>query len=120
MKEIYNEIDSRFLTNTDDTGRFIVKSLITGRKYYVEAIGTGHPADWGDINPATKKIEGIYGQKYVGCVNKEDSLITPENGFERIEVLQEGEGPLSVIYARDKEYEILMKNTPCKCNLKEA
>lgn len=29
-----SEIQKRFLTNTDETGRFIVKSLITGRTYY--------------------------------------------------------------------------------------
>lgn len=52
-----DDIKKRFLTNTDETGRFIVKSLTTGKTYYVEPIGNGHPADWGDINPATKKIE---------------------------------------------------------------
>ena len=56
------DLDKRFLTNTDETGRFIVKSLTTGKKYYIEPIG--NPADWGDINPATKKVEGDYGQKY--------------------------------------------------------
>lgn len=48
------DLDKRFLTNTDETGRFIVKSLTTGKKYYIEPIG----------NPATKKVEGDYGQKY--------------------------------------------------------
>lgn len=24
--------------------------------------------DWGDINPATKKVEGDYGEKYKGSV----------------------------------------------------
>lgn len=52
------DLDKRFLTNTDETGRFIVKSLTTGKKYYIGPIGNGHPADWGDINPATKKVEG--------------------------------------------------------------
>lgn len=42
-----NDITKRFLTNTDETGRFIVKSLVTGRTYYVEPIGNGRPADWG-------------------------------------------------------------------------
>ena len=40
-------ITERFLTNTDETGRFIVKSLVTGKTYYVEPIGNGSPADWG-------------------------------------------------------------------------
>lgn len=64
------DLDKRFLTNTDETGRFIVKSLVTGKKYYVEPIGNGHPADWGDINPATKKVEGDYGRIIgVGNIN---------------------------------------------------
>lgn len=42
-----DDIKKRFLTNTDETGRFIVKSLTTGKTYYVEPIGNGHPADWG-------------------------------------------------------------------------
>lgn len=42
-----DDVKKRFLTNTDETGRFIVKSLTTGKTYYVEPIGNGHPADWG-------------------------------------------------------------------------
>lgn len=91
----------------DETGRFIVKSLTTGKTYYVEPIGNGHPADWGDINPATKKIEGDYGQKYTGCVSEKDSLITEENGFHLIETLGPGISPISVIYQRDLSYEQL-------------
>lgn len=81
------DLDKRFLTNTDETGRFIVKSLVTGKKYYVEPIGNGHPADWGDINPAT------------------------ENGFKLIETLEAGMSPLSVVYQRDLEYEKLMNKS---------
>ena len=33
------DLEKRFLKNTDDTGRFIYQSLVTGRKYYVEPIG---------------------------------------------------------------------------------
>lgn len=43
-----DDVKKRFLTNTDETGRFIVKSLTTGKTYYVEPIGNGHPADWGE------------------------------------------------------------------------
>lgn len=103
-------IKERFLTNTDETGRFIVKSLVTGRSYYVEPIGNKRAADWGDINPATKQVEGSYGKKYTGCISKEESLITPENGFERIELLEEGVSPMSIIEQRDKEYELQMKS----------
>lgn len=28
------DLEKRFLKNTDDTGRFIYQSLVTGRKYY--------------------------------------------------------------------------------------
>lgn len=55
-----DDIKKRFLTNTDETGRFIVKSLTTGKTYYVEPIGNGHPADWGDINPGISPISVIY------------------------------------------------------------
>ena len=55
------DLEKRFLKNTDDTGRFIYQSLVTGRKYYVEPIG-GH-SDWGDINPATKEKIQIAAKK---------------------------------------------------------
>ena len=65
----------------------------------------------GDINPATKKVEGDYGQKYTGCVSEKESLITPENGFRLIETLEAGMSPLSVVYQRDLEYEKLMNKS---------
>ena len=95
----------RFLVNSDETGRFIVKSLITGVTYYVEPIGDLHPADWGDIDPATKKMTGTYGEKHCGCINEDESLITKENGFENIEMLGVGVSPMSKIEERDKIYE---------------
>jgi hypothetical protein len=39
---------------------------------------------WGDINPATKKVEGTYGSKYRGGIKEDESMITKENGFENI------------------------------------
>lgn len=65
------DLDKRFLTNTDETGK----------KYYIEPIGNGRPA--------TKEVEGNYGQKYTGCVSEKESLITPENGFRLIETLRQ-------------------------------
>lgn len=97
--------DTRFLYNSDKTGRFIIKSKITGKKYYVEPIGNTHAADWGDLDPATKKMTGTYGERYEGCIPEKESLITEENGFEKIELLEAGISPLSVIDARDKEYQ---------------
>ena len=98
-------IEERFLKDTDKTGRFIVKSKITGKKYFVEPIGNTHAADWGDLDPATKKMTGSYGERYEGCVTEKESLITKENGFEKIELLDAGVSPLSVIDARDREYQ---------------
>ncbi|MCK8480370.1 hypothetical protein [Psychroserpens algicola] len=37
------ELMKRFLTGTDQTGRFIVSSKITGITYFVEPIDNGKP-----------------------------------------------------------------------------
>lgn len=103
-----DNIKKRFLSNTDETGRFIVKSLKTGKEYFVECIGTEHSSGWGDVDPATKKHTGSYGQKYTGCINEKESLITKENGFKNIQLLGEGVSPMSEIYKRDLEYEQAM------------
>ena len=79
-----------FLVNSEDTGRFIITSLKTGKKYYVEPIDNGNKTEWGDLNPCTKKIEGDYGSKHKGAVTDKESLITPENGFENIVTLPPG------------------------------
>lgn len=91
------EFDKKFLVNSDDTGRFIVKSYKTGKTYYIEPIGGR--AEWGDLNPATGKVEGSYGDKYKGSINKNESLITPENGFDpdKTYMLGPGESPLGYI-----------------------
>jgi len=100
-------IEKRFLTNTDETGRFIVYSLKTHIKYFVEPIGNGYAEKWGDIDVATKKMTGSYGEKYTGSIKREESLITEDNGFVNI---GEVEGsPFSEIEKRDKEYERQMK-----------
>lgn len=102
-----DDIKKRFLTNTDETGRFVVKSLKTGICYYVECIGSKHSDVWGDYDPASKTFTGNYGNKYSGCVSPDESLITESNGFKNI-VEVEG-SPLSVINERDKMYEMQMK-----------
>lgn len=102
------EFNSRFLTDTDETGRFIVTSQVTGKKYFVEPLD-GPPVQWGDLNPATKKIEGSYGQKYKGSIKPEESLITKENGFDDIVILGAGESPFSEIHRRDLAYQNNLK-----------
>ncbi len=93
-----------FLVNSEDTGRFIVKSLVTGRTYYVEPIDSGSNISWGDLNPATKKLEGDYGSKHKGSIKPSESLITPENGFTNITTLEPGYSPLEYIEELDKKY----------------
>ena len=103
-----NSIVKRFLTGSDDTGRFIVKSVVTGKTYFVEPIDDGQRTEWGDLNPATKKIEGDYGAKHRGAVSEKDSMITKENGFENITTLGPGVSPIDYINRIDKEYEMRM------------
>ena len=98
------EFKKKFLFNRDETGRFIVKSFKTGKSYYVEAIDGDEKTYWGDLDPATKKFSGDYGLKYKGSIREEESLITKENGFEKIHVLKVGESPLEYINRIDDEY----------------
>ena len=98
------EIRKKFLFNTDDTGRMIVKSLNTGKSYYIEPIDDGNRTDWGDLNPATKKLEGDYGSKYRGAVKRSESLITEENGFENVVELAPGVSPIDYINRIDEKY----------------
>lgn len=82
---------------SEENGRYYITDFKTGRKFCIEPIGNGHAADWGDINPATKKVEGNYGEKYRGSIDEKDSIITEENGFKNIVTLKPGESPDSYI-----------------------
>jgi hypothetical protein len=101
------EILDRFLLDTSETGRFIVTSAITGKKYFVEVIDkSGKMANWGSYNPALGKIEHKKGAgKYTGSIKPEESLITEQNGFKNIWELPTGASPFAEIERRDKEYE---------------
>lgn len=79
-----HEILKKFLTNTDETGRFIVYSHRTGKRYFVEPIGYCK-TNWGSIDP-------------------EDSLITETNGFKNIKLLDPGTSPLAYIDFIDAKY----------------
>jgi hypothetical protein len=37
-----------------------------------------------NINPATGKVEGSYGDKFKGTIKADESVITKENGFDEI------------------------------------
>lgn len=99
-----NDFKKRFLFNRDETGRFIVKSIKTGKSYFVEAIDGEERTSWGDVDPATKKMTGSYGDKYKGSIRKDESMITKENGFDKIHTLGVGESPLDYINRIDDEY----------------
>ena len=103
------EFTKKFMMNRDETGRFIVKSMKTGKTYYVEALDSDERTDWGDLDPVTKKMTGSYGDKYKGSIRPEESLITKENGFDKIHTLGVGESPLDYINRIDDEYFEKMK-----------
>ena len=98
------DFTKRFLINRDETGRFIVRSAKTNKTYYVETLDEGERNDWGDLDPVTKKMQGSYGDKYKGSIRPEESMITKENGFEKIHTLGPGESPLDYINRIDDEY----------------
>jgi len=91
----------QFLIDSDHTGRHLVTSFKSGKTYCVEPVGIGR-SDWGDINPATKKVTGNYGGKYQGSVDEKDSMITKENGFKEIHCVQGS--PYSKIEELDRLY----------------
>jgi hypothetical protein len=85
-------------------GRFTVTSFRTGKRYFVEPIENEHTPLWGDVNPATGKIEGSYGQKNKGGSREKESLITKENGFKNITYSGVGCSPFDVIDKLDAKY----------------
>lgn len=106
MQGVSQEIKDRFFQDTDETGRFMVVSNVTGVSYFVEPIGDGRGGDWGSYNPSTGNIENKKGfDKFTGSVHLKDSIVTPENGFKNVELLAEGESPMGIIALRDEAYE---------------
>lgn len=98
------------ITRIEDNDYYEEDGEILSREYeLIDYESTEDIMDWEDINPATKKVEGDYGEKYKGSVSEKESMITPENGFVLIETLEPGVSPLSVIEERDKRYEQMAK-----------
>jgi len=84
-------------------GRHFVTNLKTGKVYCVEPIIPNEKYKgevWGDVNPATGKIEGNYGEKYRAGVTEQESIITEANGFKNI-VYVDG-SPYSYIESQNK------------------
>lgn len=102
---ISDKVKSAFLQNTDETGRFIYISERTGRSYFVEPIVTEQTPKWGSIDPATGNLMHKKGDgKYTGGVKPAESVITLENGFDKVHELGHGTSPLSAIDVIDAAY----------------
>jgi hypothetical protein len=80
------EFRKEFMVDREHTGREIVTFFETGKSYCIEWIEprSMKKKGWGDINPATGKVEGSYGNKYRGAIKEDESMITKENGFDEI------------------------------------
>lgn len=98
------EMRQKFFEETDHTGRHKVVSIRTGKEYFVECIDAGKRTNWGDLNPATGKVEGKYGKKFRGCIDEKDSLISEENGFKNVKTLKPGQSPYAYIEELDSQY----------------
>ncbi len=95
----------RFFRDRDDTGRYLIVSRRTGRRYAVEPIdNTPARVGWGDVNPATGDVEGDYGMKHRGSVKESESLVTEENGFLNVVTLEAGESPEAYVERVDAGY----------------
>lgn len=104
-RQILNQTAMKnFLVNSEETGRHIVTSFRTGRRYFVEPIGSGRMADWGSVNPATGQMENKKGAgKHTGSVTESESMITEKNGFKNIHFVESG-SPYDVITQMDSKY----------------
>lgn len=98
------KLRENFLVNSSDTGRFLVTSKRTGRTYFIEPQGDPH-VEWGSVDQSTGKMNVKKGwKKNKGSTEREDSLITTENGFENIVTLKAGMSPLAYIEEIDSKY----------------
>lgn len=86
----------------DDTGRFVIISLKTNKRYIIEPIHNNKTLGWGDVNVVTKNTEGAYGTKYKGSIDIDESIITEENGCTNISFTKIGESPYSYIEQLEK------------------
>lgn len=108
IMNITPEFRKQFLTNTDETGRFIVYSQRTGRQYFVEPVmkrDTPRDGEWGSINPGQKDLMHKKGDgKYTGAVTEAESIVTLDNGFSKVHDCEPGLSPHAKIEWIDKQY----------------
>lgn len=92
------ETDKRYNVRSGaETGRYYVISERTGVRYTVEPIGNDRTAT-GDF--MVKKGWG----KYTGAIDESESIITKENGYDKIYYTGIGCSPTSLIEKLDAEY----------------
>ena len=105
MKNIKPEV-LKNLPPTSETGRYFVHSKILNKTFCIEPIGDHKDnlrSEWGDVNPATKKLEkSDYGDKHKGSIKMK------ENGFQSDGMLL-GVGVSPEGYIMDLEQEFLKK-----------
>lgn len=82
------------------SGRFYVY-MQSGRKFCVEPYGTSH-TDWGNYNPATRKIEKVTAKDADEVIDESNTQITLENGYKNICILEPGMSPIGFIEMLDR------------------
>ena len=105
----FNDVQKNFLINSDETGKFIVRSSRTGIVYFIEPIGYTKTR-WGDLDPASGKVTGSYGKKHTGAIKADESVISEENDFTNVVTLSPGVSPLMYIDMIDSKREKEKKN----------
>lgn len=81
------------------SGRFYVH-MQSGRKFCVEPYGVSH-TDWGNYNPATKKIERIAAKDADEVIDESNTQITPDK-YKNICILEPGMSPIGFIEMLDR------------------
>jgi len=77
----------------------------------VEEIGDPH-VSWGNVIPGSNRIESVYA-RMDSVIEEKDSLITKENGFKNIVMLNPGTSPLGYIDAIDSSGVERFENLDC-------
>ena len=86
------------------TGRYVVVDQKTGRRFVVEPISERDQKIDGQVfTNGGIGGDSVKNDQRGGSVREEDSVITPENGFGRIEYAKPGESPMDVIDRMLKE-----------------
>lgn len=74
----------------------------SGRKFCVEEHGLGY-TDWGNYNPATRKVEKVTAKNNNNdVIDETNTKITKANGFKNICFLEKGTSALAYIEMLDK------------------